>query len=107
MANRRLTTADAAQRLGGITPQRVRDLIREGELAAERIGDRFVLDADQVEYLAGRRASGAFARVVAAERAKGADASRHVDRMLADLRKNGPWGMTVREMRRRAKERGE
>jgi hypothetical protein len=67
---RKLLTADVAARLG-VTPSRVKQLIDEGTLASELVGERnpvHVFDVLDVEALAGGRASSKLDRTHAADR---------------------------------------
>lgn len=51
-----ITVKDAAQRLG-VTPQRIRQLVRSGELKATRVGMRtLVIDARSLNRLTEKRA---------------------------------------------------
>jgi excisionase family DNA binding protein len=52
-----LTTEDAAARLG-VSTRRVRSLIEQGDLVAERVGRMYLIRAESVAELAMRRASG-------------------------------------------------
>jgi len=55
---RKILTCDAAEILG-VTPSRVAQLVQEGKLVAETVGERApvrVFDRARVEILAGRRA---------------------------------------------------
>ncbi len=52
-----LSATDAAERLG-VSPRRVRAMIAHGILPAERVGNRYVLDADVVRAAAARKRPG-------------------------------------------------
>ena len=83
-----LSTRDAAARLG-VTPQHLRRLIESGQLAAERVGHRYVVDGDSVETLHAARE--AMAKIPPGTLAQIAEA----ERMLARF----PWD-AIHEARR-------
>jgi excisionase family DNA binding protein len=83
-----LSTQEVAARLG-VTPQHVRRLIESGQLAAERVGHRYVVDGDSVTAL--HAARGATSRIPSDTLARIAQA----ERMLARF----PWD-AIREAQR-------
>lgn len=98
MSTRRITIADAAERLG-LSDEGVRKLVRRGGLAAERVGRRGVrvFKIDAVERCAGERAARGFDRVIKAERDKGIEAALEVDRRIAAGR-YAPMGEPARAL---------
>jgi len=101
MSTRRITIADAAERLG-LSDEGVRKLVRRGDLAAERVGRRGVrvFKVKAVERAAGERAAHAFDKIIKAERDKGAAESRGVDEAIATGRW-APMGVPFRSLRSR------
>jgi excisionase family DNA binding protein len=83
-----LSTREAAERLG-VTPQHLRRLIESGQLAAERVGHRYIVDGDSLEAL--RAAREALAHLPPGTLAQIAQAQR----MLAQF----PWA-AIREAQR-------
>jgi excisionase family DNA binding protein len=92
-----LSTQEAAARLG-VTPQHLRRLIESGQLVAERVGHRYVVDGDSVESLHAAREAmaqlppGTLARLAEAERMLARfpwEAIREAQRVIAAFASSG------------------
>ncbi len=92
-----LSTREAAARLG-VTPQHLRRLIESGQLVAQRVGHRYVVDGDSLETLHAARqamaqlAPGTLAQIAEAERMLARfpwDAIREAQRVIAQFRSTG------------------
>ncbi|MCW2813553.1 MAG: hypothetical protein JWN84_1008 [Nocardioides sp.] len=68
MARAYLSVSQAAQRLG-VNPQRVHHRIREGSLAAQKVGHQWVIDEADVRRVAGQSGSGRPGRPLSAKSA--------------------------------------